>query len=233
MFVSPTAPESASLLSSILDVVDKVTKILAVVIGGGWAYLNYLRGRTFRKRLELKISGKPIWCRGVLFLSGSAQIKNVGLSKFSIEQRGTAISVSDLIPVPAVKNPVDASEELVKVRSVYKNHGWIEPGETIEESFLLQLPEDELRAAVKLELRVVAAHIEWNANSIVELDSAKPVTAAGTVATRVRHSDFIHAAETKEILLPTQPRPAEFVQLTERPKVTEEIEKLKAKGILG
>jgi hypothetical protein len=169
-------PEPDSCLSSILDIVDKVTKVLALVIGGAWAYLNYRRGRTFKKRLELKVTGKTAQEGKILFLSGTAQIKNVGLSKFPIEQRGTAILIFDLTPAASVTQPADFIEKRAGVRSVFKEHGWIEPGETIEESFLLQLPENEERVAMKLDLRVVAAHIEWNANCIVEQD--KPANSA-------------------------------------------------------
>jgi len=164
-----SGPEPASALSSILDVVDKVTKTVALVIGGAWAYLNYLRGRTFKKRLELKISAKEVQSKMGSLLSGNAQIKNVGLSKFPIEQKGTAIVFLDLKASAQAMQPIEMIEETVGVREVFKDHAWIEPGETIAEDFLLQLPQSEDRLAMKLELRVVAAHIEWNANCIVEL----------------------------------------------------------------
>src|ERR1700675_1127674 len=96
MFIPPQAPEQASRLGTALDVVDKVIKILAVVIGGAWAYLNYVRGRTYKKRLETNVSGEWFENKGLSFLSGSAHLKNVGLSKFPIEQKGTAILVYDL-----------------------------------------------------------------------------------------------------------------------------------------
>jgi hypothetical protein len=109
-----------------------------------------------------------------LLLSGSAQLKNVGLSKVAIEQKGTGILVYDLKAAsPSVREPMTPIEELTMVRSVFRDHGWIEPGETVDESFLLQLPENRDRIAIKLELRIVAGHIEWNANSIVELGNPK------------------------------------------------------------
>jgi len=169
--VVPPVPEPASPLSSVLDIVDKVTKVVALLIGGAWAYLNYVRGRTFKKRLELKISAKEVRSKAGLLLSGAAQIKNVGLSKFPIEQKGTAILFFDLRPSAPTDQPTEPTEENVGVREVFKDHAWIEPGETIAEDFLLQIPENKERLAMKLDLRVVAAHIEWNANCIVELGS--------------------------------------------------------------
>jgi hypothetical protein len=159
----------------LLDIIDKLVKIAAVIVGAIWAYLNYVRGRTFKKRLELKICGKTVCRSATLLLSGSAELKNVGLSKVAIEQRGTAILIYDLkaATLPE-KEPINAVEERTLVLSVFENHGWIEPGETIQQSFLLQLPEIQERIGIKLELRIVAAHIEWNANSIIELEDANP-----------------------------------------------------------
>ena len=181
MPLPPVAATSTTATPSVLDIIDKVVKILAVLIGGAWAYLNYRRGRTFKKRLELTICGNTISRNGVLLLSGSAQLKNVGLSKVPIQQKGTAILISDLRAGSSLAEPTEAAEELALVREVFKDHGWIEPGETIEDSFLLQLPANEERIGLKLGLRIVAAHIEWNANAIVELGNANPSTAKPTV----------------------------------------------------
>jgi len=167
-------PEPVLPLSSILDVVDKATKVIALLVGGAWAYLNYIRGRTFKKRLELKIAAKELKSKECLLLAGSVQMKNVGLSKFPVEQTGTAILLFDLIPALQSACLSEPLEESIGVREVFKNHAWIEPGETIAEDFLLQIPERVERLAIKLELRVVAAHIEWNANCIVGLPDESP-----------------------------------------------------------
>ncbi|MFZ1005665.1 MAG: hypothetical protein WAN65_02435 [Candidatus Sulfotelmatobacter sp.] len=180
--VVPPAPEPASSLSSLLDIVDKVTKVAAVLIGSAWTYLNYVRGRTFKKRLELTISARELKGRAALLLSGCAQMKNVGLSKFPIEQKGTAILFYELKPSGVTDQPAEPAEESVGIREVFKDHAWIEPGETIAEDFLLEVPENKERLAMKLDLRVVAAHIEWNANCIVELDGESSKQANGSDA---------------------------------------------------
>ena len=54
--------------------------------------------RTFSHRLEPEISGKMfLEYRNAWVLSGVAKVKNLGLSKVSIEQRGTAIIIDDLV----------------------------------------------------------------------------------------------------------------------------------------
>jgi hypothetical protein len=231
MLVAPPG-QDPSRLSTALDLIDKAVKILAVAIGAGWTYLNYVRGRTFKKRLEPKISGRKVDGKGISFLSGSAQIKNVGLSKFPIEQRGTAILVFDLKPSTAVKQPTAMVEERTTVRSVFKDHGWIEPGETIEESFLLQLPENEQRVAIKLELRVVAAYIEWNANCIVDMRVEESGVVAPQILAGARQSiKELQGGDMVEKSFPHQPDSPDRTnfQIGEREEITDEIEKEKDK----
>ena len=160
-----------SLLSTTLDVLDKVVKILAVIIGSAWAYLNYRRGRTFTHRLEPEVSGKIFRYRDAWLLSGVAKVKNVGLSKVSIEQRGTAVIIDDIVLKTSQGEPPKLETEEISngVLEVFKAHGWIEPGEPIEESFLFALPFQSDRVAVRLGLRIVSEDIEWNADSIAEL----------------------------------------------------------------
>ena len=122
--VVPPVPEPASPLSSVLDIVDKVTKVVALLIGGAWAYLNYVRGRTFKKRLELKISAKEVRSNAGLLLSGAAQIKNVGLSKFPIEQKGTAILFFDLRPSTPTDQPTSRPNRM----SVFERYSRTMPG---------------------------------------------------------------------------------------------------------
>jgi hypothetical protein len=169
MWGLPPPSEPTTHLSAILDVIDKGTKILALVIGAGWVYLNYLRGRTFKHRLEPNISGKTIRSKGILLLSGLAQVKNVGLSKVLIQQEGTAIEVFSCILEDSPAGTPMLSDQDVTVRSVFEAHGWIEPGEQIEESFLIPVPEQSGTVAFRLGLRIVSEGIEWNADSIVEI----------------------------------------------------------------
>jgi hypothetical protein len=164
----PAVASQSKYLSDVLDIVDKVTKILALFIGAAWAYLNYLRGRTFKRRLEPAITGKTIRTKGVLLLSGVAQAKNVGLSKVAIQQRGTAIEVLAIVNRLSEERPALGTQD-VAVLSVFEVHGWIEPGEVIEESFLVPVAEHPEILAFRLRLRIVSEGIEWNCDSVVEV----------------------------------------------------------------
>jgi hypothetical protein len=50
MLFQPVPPGPTLSQHLTLDVIDKLVKIAAVMIGALWAYLNYVRGRTFKKR---------------------------------------------------------------------------------------------------------------------------------------------------------------------------------------
>lgn len=165
--VVPPAPEPSH-FSSALDIIDKSTKVAAVIIGAAWGYVNYIRGRTFKKRLELNISARKLKGKTGLLLSGNAQMKNVGLSKFPVEQKGTAIVIYDLKESHVGDGLTEPAKEIIGVLEVFKDHAWIEPGETVAEEFIVEIAENSERIALKLDLRVVAAHIEWNTNCIVE-----------------------------------------------------------------
>ena len=161
-----------------LDAIDKIVKVIAVILGGIWTYLNYVRGRTYKRRLEPKISGKivPGVGAGALMVIGTAQTKNVGLSKVDIEASGTAVIVADMVPGKSARGVAKIVEASIPggVLGVFEKHGWLEPGETIDESFAVPLPPRNDRAAVRLRLRIVSRHwlfknIEWNADAIAEL----------------------------------------------------------------
>ena len=171
LFLFDPVPQAAahSSLSAVLDIVDKVVKVAAVLIAAAWGYLNYRRGRTFKRRLEPRISGKIIFSNGAWLLCGEAELKNVGLSVVTIEQKGTAIVVDDLAVASDGAGSSRVASERVAVLEVFKAHGWIEPGESIKQSFLNTLPSRADRVAARLRLRVVSHNTEWNDDSVAEI----------------------------------------------------------------
>jgi hypothetical protein len=171
LFLFDPVPQATahSSLSAVLDIVDKVVKVAAVLIAAAWGYLNYRRGRTFKRRLEPRISGKIFFRDGTWLLCGEAELKNVGLSVVTIEQKGTAIIVDDCLVVTGEGGSSRVAQERVAVLEVFKAHGWIEPGESIKQSFLNALPSRADRVAARLRIRIVSHKTEWNDDSIAEL----------------------------------------------------------------
>ena len=125
-----------------------------------------------------------------------AQIRNVGLSKVTIEQRGTAIEVLAVVSDSKGKQPTLGTQD-VAVLSVFEVHGWIEPGEVVEESFLVPVPEHPETVAFRLRLRIVSEHIEWNCDSVVEIVGDHPTNEAGPVAPGAKYD---HGAVTGRLV---------------------------------
>ena len=51
-----------------LDAMDKIVRIAAVVIGGIWTYLKFIRGRIYRPRLKPSVSGRIVIVSGQPYL---------------------------------------------------------------------------------------------------------------------------------------------------------------------
>ncbi|AFL86905.1 hypothetical protein Terro_0565 [Terriglobus roseus DSM 18391] len=147
-----------------LDVADKAIKALAVVVGAGWTYLNYRRGRTFERRLELEVTGELFERSGGHYLSMICRLKNVGLTAVPLQERGTACMVF------ALTGTEMRPDEPVDIYEVFKEHAWIEPGELITHQELVPLPffSREL-VGIELQMRVVSPGIEWNARCVVKV----------------------------------------------------------------
>jgi hypothetical protein len=151
-------------LTTALANVKTIVETAAVIVGGIWAYYKFFRGRTFRPRLELSISGRASEAKGLTNVLISVQLKNVGLSKVAISQEGSAIRV--FATDPAKSDGVAEWQRAITV-GVFEKHGWIEPGETIADQALISVAGIGHKA-IKIELRLVGSGIEWNALCIIE-----------------------------------------------------------------
>jgi hypothetical protein len=155
---SPVAATSHSAWT----IVDTVTKIAIALIGGAWALLTYYRGRTFRRRLELKVSGKVMLHNGVHLASLDAGVKNVGLSRANIIQQGTWLRIVMLAAKPAASLVALPKEKHVGTSPVFKDHSWVEPGEEIHNVMLVQLPTLALEdIALQVNLRIVSEELHF------------------------------------------------------------------------
>jgi hypothetical protein len=50
--------DTLSTLQTLTDIAQKTAAAITIVGTAGWAYFKFVRGRTFRRRLELTISGE-------------------------------------------------------------------------------------------------------------------------------------------------------------------------------
>jgi hypothetical protein len=172
VLASPTtvtpAANTFTNLRDFADLVLKAFQILAIMVAGVWAYFKFFKNRTYRPRLELGLAGRLLGTGADRLLVCTVSAKNVGLSDVPIRQKGTGLKVSSLLlgqPPTLFAEP--AWQEQI-VLSVFEDHGWIEPGETISEDRAMAVPVQAYEA-FKLELRIVGSKrsIAWKANGVV------------------------------------------------------------------
>jgi hypothetical protein len=153
-----------------LDVADAIVKFIALLVGAAWALMNYLRGRTYKRKLELGIIGKLFRRNGKLYLSILCRLKNVGLAMYPIQQEGSACQIYAFMGL---------KPELVRTYPVFTDHGWIEPGEQIEHPLMVRIAVDESKlVGLQIKLIILSGTIVWTSSSIIEFpDPEQPATA--------------------------------------------------------
>ena len=151
-------------LGSVKDVVE----ILGIVVGGFWAYLNYIRGRVYKHRLEPSVSGRFVKTETFCYLVIRVMVKNVGLSKVALVRERINLIVYPACEATEVDKPSEvhwpAVEDCQIVR-VLAHHQWIEPAEPIEDELVVQLP-NRPADVYQLFLRIERKEA-WSANAIV------------------------------------------------------------------
>jgi hypothetical protein len=161
-------------ISTLLKDLLTLVQLTALIAAGLWAYMKFVKGRMFYPRLEVSVSGSAVLREGRTTLMAALKIKNVGLSRVDIRQEGTALrvhSANEVMPT-AIVNP---NWSRLGTFSVFERHGWVEPGETIDENRLLIVPGANDRDYL-LELNIGAGKLVWTATSIVAASNLPSVT---------------------------------------------------------
>lgn len=143
-----------------LDIILKILNVLAILIGGFWAYFKFIKGRLFHPRLELNLEGQLLQNNNVSHLLLKYEVKNVGLSKVNINTDNSGMRVKKYYP------RLDSMEiENVKWNhlgsfSIFEKHKWIESGEIIKESNLLSIKGSE-KVFYQVVIRLVGQGQTW------------------------------------------------------------------------
>lgn len=150
--LSSSAPSTAK--KSFPEVLELWLKIVAYVVGGGWVYFNFVRGRTYHPRLELRGSGELVSdARGYTYVRAALQVKNVGSSKVTFDRAGSGVRL--YFYDPKVESTWRQQDY---ISPVLLHHGWIEPGETVEDQIFLFASAEPIVAA-KLEFDVACCRL--------------------------------------------------------------------------
>ncbi len=157
----------------IFDILQKLAATFALLVGGGWVLMNYIRNRTHVPRLQISVEGEIVERASRRYLLATIQVKNLGLSVITLPEpmeegagpRGSALLISPLADLEDAPDLVDSTWQEVRAFSVLVHHTSIEPGLAINEQRLVRLPPQDYHA-YRLRLRVLAHDQSWSATAI-------------------------------------------------------------------
>jgi hypothetical protein len=135
--------------------VQSLAAAIAFLVGGVWAYYKFFRSRTFRPRLEGEISSEFIRREGALLANITLTLRNVGLTRLDIHQKGSGLRVLAYDGADPEYLFEDVPWERVQTLAVLQHHEWIEPSERVSDRLLLYLGQGDA-VAYKFDLRLVA-----------------------------------------------------------------------------
>lgn len=151
-------------VATVVEIIGGLATVLAIVVGGIWAYFKFVKGRTFRPRLEVGILGEWREIDGTHLLQTTVSVKNIGASQVELLQRGTGLRISRI--ADSASGQVALAWEDGPVIAILEDHAWIEPGETISDDALVRLrvtrPEP-----VRMDVRLVWKWHGGTANIVV------------------------------------------------------------------
>lgn len=168
-----TEASIAANVANILPLVESGVTSLAILAGGLWAYFKYMKGRTFKERITSELSCAVEEVGGIRILVASLHLKNVGLSKVNINQRGTALSLfsgpQDQIGPQGTMSVTHVAREIqwtwVATVSILEDHAWIEPNEDLRETHVFTLPED-FSSVSKVEAKIRSHSHTWSVKTV-------------------------------------------------------------------
>lgn len=148
-----TQPSLLDNVKTVADIFGTAVAAIALIIGGIWAYFKFAKGRTFRPRIKVDLSGKWVSIGEKRLLQIRVTVGNIGTSVVRKLERGTGMRIS----VPDVNQstpPALISWRSVGVFNTLVEHEWIEPGETVSDDRLLDLGTSE-PVVVQVEVRLI------------------------------------------------------------------------------
>jgi hypothetical protein len=126
----------------VVEIAQRLFTILAIIVGSFWAYFNFIKGRVYRPRLELTVSGEATRRDDTTYLLVTGKAKNVGLSWFENTEETTLdvlwCEIEDGITEPEAIGWEEFPGE--PAWPLFEAHKWIEPGETIQDKLLIVIP---------------------------------------------------------------------------------------------
>lgn len=191
-------------LQSTADLVQSIVTSCAVVVGGGWAYFKFARGRTFANRAEVQVTASLENRSGDLYICAVVTLTNRGLSKVPLNRDFKAVRLygamarGDQIAV--------AWWHRISTDRILKEHDWLEGEETVTDTVLYFLPgcpsgrvpyaAYQVEAVVGVRLRRFTKHIKWQSRSVVFAPAGQSAGGPLPANTYLNGASADHQADT-------------------------------------
>ncbi len=148
-------------LHTVVGTVNQVVTSAALVVGGGWAYLKFVRGRVYAQRVTVNVEAMTSAHASGRLLIVRTSVTNVGLSKLSLKPDGKVVYVCAARGWPEGEAGSLTWERLL-VTPVMAHHGWLEPQESVADETAVSLPVQwEPWLALRIEAQVWASRRRW------------------------------------------------------------------------
>lgn len=162
----------------IADTLAKVVQILAIIVGGWWAYFKFMKGRAYQESLIPSVSGKLLTIDSQTYLIADIRVENVGQSVVEFAPNASSLKVFEFKkPVSLDVMPVDDAQ---LAQFVALNDLSIEPNGIIAKTNLMSIP-IEVQVGLRLELRIISNHrkkYSWRASFIIEKSPSSAIITA-------------------------------------------------------
>lgn len=126
-----------------VDILVGIAQIIAIFVGGSWAYFNFVRRRTLHRRAELNIHADVLPSDNPTLLRVAIMFRNTGLAVVRFESDA---QVCRLFAVsrrhPAETASMDWGERIATI-PILNDHRWVEAQETINDEHLIAIPESK------------------------------------------------------------------------------------------
>jgi hypothetical protein len=170
------SPKSESPITELIKNIQSAVQALAIIVAGIWAYFKFINGRVFKARLEPSIAGTALKKGEYAYVNVKITLKNVGLSKVQIMQKGTGFELYSTGPGWS-RETLSADWTRHGTFSAFHKHGWIEPGETITDEQLIVVPTTDT-VAYRVEFEMSGGKNYWSANGIIQAEEPETDTDA-------------------------------------------------------
>lgn len=149
------------------SIIRDIVTALALIIGGGFAYFKFVRGRTFTERLKVSVDAELDSARNLLLVNASAQASNIGLREFHLAREGTALRLfAHRLSEPTSEAREARWEQLGSWR-VFEGRQVLEPSEEVSEHKIIETPGGQFSAFMLALVVYSRSGRNWKTSAVV------------------------------------------------------------------